>query len=466
MKRCYFSVAHFNSMKKVIHIFLFVTVLSGIRSNVSAAILGGEITYRHVSGLTYEIAVTIYSSTIPVLPPTLDSVNLGDGSIITMILDSFIDFPHNVRASYFVETHTYVGAGTYTLWLSLPARSGDIINIPNSAFVPFAIASELKIPAITCPNSSVKFGDKPVFFGQKNKPARNNLTILNPDHDSLTYAVVQPFGLAGQYFFPSQFTLDQVSGELTTVGLPDSIGKYDFAIKVTEWRNGWQVGYVIRDYVLQILPDTDNAYYFTPLGMQQDTGGNYFLTVNPGDSISFNVEYTDTTGMPSLNAFSEAFHVGEPAYVSITSGSPISKVGSLTWVPHSMHARNYPYLFSFRGSSSIRQTDQTVLIYVNGLMPDSCYDQSWIGYDELLFPEDFISVYPNPATNDLSIVIPPTMKGATLFVFDSFGKLVTARKSFLSEEQFHTNNYPEGIYFVKIQLGGKSQSAKFCISHH
>src|SRR5438105_15009095 len=51
----------------------------------------GEITYRHVSGnncLTYEITITTYTKTSscpPACRPSLDSVHMGDGSIVQFL---------------------------------------------------------------------------------------------------------------------------------------------------------------------------------------------------------------------------------------------------------------------------------------------------------------------------------------------------------------------------------------------
>src|SRR5438105_10445310 len=78
--------------KASIFFFFFITYsLFFIHYSFATHNRAGEITYRHVSGndcLTYEITITTYTKTSscpPACRPTLDSVHLGDGSIVQFI---------------------------------------------------------------------------------------------------------------------------------------------------------------------------------------------------------------------------------------------------------------------------------------------------------------------------------------------------------------------------------------------
>ena len=88
-------------------LFLFTT-----KFTFASHSLGGEITYTHVQGMTYQIDITYYTH-IPephsgnVDRPTLDSVHLGDGTIAVFSRDYYVDFPNDIRVNYYSKLHTY-----------------------------------------------------------------------------------------------------------------------------------------------------------------------------------------------------------------------------------------------------------------------------------------------------------------------------------------------------------------------
>src|SRR6187401_440454 len=120
-------------MKKLLFtLFLFAIFKTGFASHNRA----GEITYRHLTGNTYEITITTYTKLSSASPdngsvdrPTLDSVHVGEGAIIVFHRDSYVDnVIADIRTNYYTESHTYSGSGVDTIWFVDPNRNGNVIN--------------------------------------------------------------------------------------------------------------------------------------------------------------------------------------------------------------------------------------------------------------------------------------------------------------------------------------------------
>jgi hypothetical protein len=456
-----------------IFIYLFSGFLLLFLQNKSMAnhIYGAEITYDHISGLSYRISITTYVSynimNGDIDWPQLDSVHVSNNVVLSFERDSFTDIENNIRMNYYSREFTYPAPGNYSIYLITPNRHGNIANIPNSFFTPFCVRSDLTINPI-CPNSSVKFADKPIFYSQKNKIYLHQPAVINPDHDSLLFELDTCLGEYGTpipgYSFPPGFTIDSISGEISSGGLPDSICMYSLAVKISEWKNGIMCGSVVRDYTITIHPDTLTAYGFISPALQLDTGGNYFQTLNPGDNLSLQIQYGDSSTFPELNVYGEAFSVGNPAAVSINSGTSNTASAQLSWIPDATHSRPYPYIFTFRGSNDIQQTDLTVLVYVNGPKPDSCYTASTIGIDELSDENEFV-LFPDPVRstfrisyNDLGNYSGPI---TTIEIYNSFGKYYYSSAVDCTSCLVNCASFPPGIYFVKATAGNKIVYKKF-----
>ena len=457
-------------MKTLLNIFLacgFFILL--VEKASGGRPIGGEITYKHISGFTYRIDITLYMTysiiSGDVDHPLLDSVHLGDGSIITFYRDSFADLPNDIRVSYYSEEHTFL-PGQYELYVVHPNRKGNIANIPNSFYTLFSVKSELNVSE-SCPNNSVTFADLPIFYARHDRTYIHNIAVLNSDHDSLSFELVTCLAENGQplpgYSFPPGFSIDPVSGEISSGGLPDSICIYDLAVKITEWRNGTVVGYVMRDYTVDTKSSNGNPSFFNPLPVQQDTSGNYFISVNPADTIALNIHYTDNSNIPSLAAYSEAMSVGNPASVSISSGGTDTATATLTWIPDASHARAHPYIFTFRETHDLFQSDLTLLCYVNGIAPDSCYSNPHIGIEEIPMV-NHLATYPNPATKQFVVCSPPKdgFAGANLHstiksieIFDALGKSVLLSAVHCESCIVNCESFSPGIYFVKAFAGEK-----------
>ena len=261
-------------LKNIIFSLLFLL------ANVSAFAThnrAGEITYRHVSGYTYEITVT----TITYSPSPADRneliVNWGDGTssevqrvngpagyntagIYCAHLGEMLSGYTDVKVNKYTSTHTYAGNSSFIISVEDPNRNHGVANIPNSVNVPFYIETLLVISPFLGANNSPQLLLLPV-----DKACVGTTFITNPgaydaDGDSLSYKLISCLGANGKnipgYILPdatNYFVIDERTGDIVWEK-PLMQGEYNVAIKISEWRQGVLIGYIIRDFQILVLP--------------------------------------------------------------------------------------------------------------------------------------------------------------------------------------------------------------------
>ena len=104
-----------------------------------------EITFRHLSGLTYEITLISYTFTPSPANAYRDylTINWGDGTTKEIPRIQITYLPDEITYNKYVDTHDFPGPSTYTISCEDPNRNGGILNIPNSINTPLYIFSEL-----------------------------------------------------------------------------------------------------------------------------------------------------------------------------------------------------------------------------------------------------------------------------------------------------------------------------------
>ena len=237
---------------------------------------GGEITYLHLGGLTYQFTITTCTD--------LGSLTNTDREELTIDFDLGTMFAErdtfqrdtqtpmllNHQKNTYVGTHTFTSAGTHRITVEDPNRNAGILNVypgGNSDDVVFAIETLLIISPTQGAmggNNSVQFSECPCpEIACVNKPYCYNPMAVDPDGDSLSYELVAPLGagatpliIPALYIYPDQigggnFSVDALSGTVCWNN-PQMQGEYNFALKILEWRNGILVGFVVRDVQLTV----------------------------------------------------------------------------------------------------------------------------------------------------------------------------------------------------------------------
>ena len=94
---------------------------------------GGEITYLHIGGNTYQFTITTCTkSSAPADRPEL-FIDWGDGTTQdTVPRTQIINSPgFDAQKNLYIINHTFAGSGTFTITVEDPNRNGGIVNIGN-----------------------------------------------------------------------------------------------------------------------------------------------------------------------------------------------------------------------------------------------------------------------------------------------------------------------------------------------
>lgn len=308
----------------------------------------GEITYTHVSGLTYEFTITTYTnSNTAAISRNFLQINWGDGSAdsIPRISDDPIPGVAQQQTNIYVGQHTYAGPGEFTIWMEDKNRNADVSNIPLSVNQAFYIETELIIIPGFQGNNSVQLLNPPLDRACTGELFIHNPAAYDPDGDSLVYTIAASRGNGGLdiagYTFPNPIlTVDRFTGDMVW-NAPNSVGEYNVAMLIEEYRNGTKIGSVLRDLQIDVS-ECDN----TPPVIDDipDT------CVIAGTFLTIDVTATDLEGgTVSLEAFGAPFTVANPASFPTVSGTGTT-TGTFEWSVLCNHVQLNPHLAVFKAS--------------------------------------------------------------------------------------------------------------------
>ncbi len=427
-----------NILIKNLLIFLFLIPVSILASHNR----GGEITYLHLGGNTYEFTITTCTDVGPQAQADRNElyIDYGDGVIDTLVRTQTDPQILSHQVNTYKGIHTYSSAGTYTITMTDPNRNANILNIKggNSDTEIFALKSELVIsPFAGNNNNSVQFDECPCpAIACVGKIYCYNPQAVDPDNDSLSYELVAPLttdnngivvsmGIPTTYQFPQDVgggsvSIDPLSGTFCW-DAPTMIGEYNFTIRINEWRNGIYVGYVIRDVQLTVMGNCNN----TPPTISSPPE----ICVVAGENINFNVTTNDVDGNNvSLSASGNPFTVGSNAatFPNVTGfGTATSNFNWNTTCNH-IKPGNYQVLFAVQD---------------NGNPVFSNYSQTIIK----IIPPKVIGVSANPFGNGVNV----TWNQSTCPNTEGYHIYRTTNPNFTMPDCCDNPN-PIGVGFTKI----------------
>lgn len=344
-------------MKQLFAAFLFFTAIVSAQATHNRA---GEITYRHVGGLTYEITIKTYTKdSAPADRPWLP-IFWGDGTpqdSIQRAVETIL--PNDAKENIYIKQHTYPGPGEYKLCVVDPNRNLGVLNVSNSVLQLFSINTVLRISGVQAPNNSVFFTNRPLQDACLNEPWVFNPGAVDVDpNDNLVFTLVESEGAdcapfeEGVYRFPNeinqpgspfpnpdnQISIDPETGTITWDS-PQRQGEYNIAFRVDEFRNGVFMGSVLRDMQITVLTCNNES---PELGAVPDT------CVQAGTSITFDVTATDPDGdNVAISGFGLPFEVEESPAILSQQNTATPTTAVFAWNTRCSHVRLAPYQLNF-----------------------------------------------------------------------------------------------------------------------
>jgi gliding motility-associated-like protein len=351
--------------------FLLLTVAAMATHNRA-----GEITYRHISNLTYEFTMVTYTYSLsPADRPTL-TMDWGDGTSSVVNRIQKVSLPNQVNMNLYKATHTFAGQGSFVVSMEDPNRNGGVVNIPNSINVPFYIETVLVINPFIGSNNSPVLLNPPIDNGCVGSPFLHNPSAYDPDGDSISYELIHCKGEDGNdikgYTYPAasqSFSIDPVTGTLSWIN-PIYQGEYNVAILIKEWRNGVMIGSLIRDMQITIAACNNH-----PPVIQQPNDtcvlvrDTLYELIKATDQDNDRITLTGTGGPLVVPNNKATFP--QPKYGIGSVSSPFQ------WIPICEHVQKQPYQMVYKAkdnSSPVNLVDiKSHFIKVIAPGPDNPY---------------------------------------------------------------------------------------------
>lgn len=385
-------------------------------------IAGGEITYRWLTGNTYQIKLTLYRDCSNPMAADFDNsiivavYNKANNALVdTMVMNlGFNDSLTLSGAGCVAPPQVCMQYGNYLATVSLPAnaagyyvvwerccRNNTILNLINPQNDGMVFYAELPDPSLH--SSSPLFNSAPLPYICVNQFFKFGFQASDADGDSLVYSLItpsdgghtsqsdpNPFSAGGIAPYPAPYTnaswtpgysLSNICGSPTPLTInsktgeievtPNLQGIYALAVEVREYRNGVFIGLIRREIEFTVIVCSGNI---APQITQLATSVNS-INVYATDTINFELKIDDPNGdsiylIHSGDIFqnSPAVVIDPPYAVTSDTSGLASIVTYFTWNTGCQHASANPYHVRYEASdngcplalTNIRKYDITV----------------------------------------------------------------------------------------------------------
>ncbi len=333
----------------------------------------GEIVFRQISQLEVEATVITYALNNSADQPFIE-LDWGDGTVQDIArtngnivggvgLGEFIPNAGNTKKNiYGPVRHIYSGAlPFFVISIAEPYREPFVCNVDfgSSGDELFYIEDTIRIfdPSFVGLNTSPILLNPPIDYAKVGEVFEHNPAAFDVDGDSLVYQLIPSLQGSGfpvnNYRFPEEtnpqpdiLTIDPLTGDIVW-DAPPEICTYNIAILITEYRNGIELGTIMRD--MQIVVE-DNLNSPPELADVKDTciiaGSPLELELIAGDIDSNQTVFLQGFGGPL-----DVPSIPAPAATLTTTGTnPVN--GLFEWGTNCDHIRRQPYQVTFKASDN------------------------------------------------------------------------------------------------------------------
>ena len=353
------------SISLIIHIFLLLGLISFTKPAQASHIGGGDFNYQCIGPNTYMVTLNLYrdcdgigmgilqyqtinftstcGQTLAVHFP-LQNVPLGT-EISQLCSSSIVNSTCNGGNLPGMQQYTYSGivvldppCNDWTMSWTSCCRNADIQNIVNPASSSLWVPATLNSASDSCNNSPV-FNAQPIPYVCQNQPVNYNFGVSEPDGDSLVYSLVSPIassnngvhtnitwntGYSSTQPIPGCI-LNPNTGQLTFT--PTQLDNFVVAVQVCEYEPGTGVlkGCITRDIQFVVISCSNQQPVLSGISNFSGTGtlvDSTTIAVCVGDSISFDIQYSDPNMGDTVSLTSNLTSVLPGANVTYTNGNP------------------------------------------------------------------------------------------------------------------------------------------------
>ena len=456
-------------------IFPFLFFLFVSEAAQSSHLMGGQITARQISGLTYEVTMTLYRDTYGIPIGTTGVIRYENADILTPWTASHTvpnvgaPFINATEEYVYIDSVTFPRNGTFTVSYSSCCRNAAILNGPNGGSS-FYLHTTFEVNSAN-PNSTPVFLNKPITVA-----GINNLWTYNPlpydaDGDSLAWHLAIPLdgpNLPCPYVPPfadssQPFTLDSLTGQITWI--PNTLGNFVASFLVEEYRGGIKIGEIRRDMQIIVITMSGARIGIMSGTWPLNTDGHFEFALTSTNAFTLPVAAFDMDlSVVDLEVSGEPFlFPTNPAQWTLLSNGAGSATVQIDWTPGMAQQRDKPYLITNRSSetngSDVLCRDITVLLRVNAPTAIPQEPKLPVG-----------AIYPTLVKGELNVPVSWSEAARLeITVLNSMGQ-----QAMITETMKPAGNHvirlehldlSPGMYFLKISDGKRESVQQFVVTN-
>ena len=402
--------------KKSLPAFLLLFLLLPFASKASH-IYGGDFSYAWISGNTYKLTLSLYGDCTGMSFPqfqvsvpqiriynyqvsttnAVQSVNLSinapaTGVEVTPVCNAYQNATSCTNASStipgvkrFIYTANVTLSGISTDWRfrfegqmgGQGGQAGRSNTIGNIQFVNNAslMTLEASLNNATGHNSSPQFTTIPTPFYCNNITQQYNQGAVDPDNDSLGYALAPALDPNGAVNYvpgytatnplstSAPMTLNPVTGQISFT--PNAVQRSVVVNKVYEYRNGAAVGFAMREMTFVILATCSSAPPTGPIdtAANNTTGGGalssteFISCYGAATQIHFQVKPTDPDG-DTVNVTVNGLPAGATAVIS--NNNTTAPTIDVNWNTTNLAPGAYSFFVTYKDFGCPLSNQQTI----------------------------------------------------------------------------------------------------------
>ncbi|MBR9831633.1 T9SS type A sorting domain-containing protein [Acidiluteibacter ferrifornacis] len=431
-------------MKKIVLciLFPFLPLLQVKASDF----VGAEISYKHISGNTYEIRVTSFIEYIsnPIIRPNLTVNYRNNCTMGSLQLQYDTNYASNIACSL-IDPHVIIEYKTQFTFAGLNCNGVELtldapccMPVYNNLQSPSPIEEvKAEILYFSRQNTSAEFNTSVIKFAQKNSTTDIDLSASDINGDSLVYTLADASGTyASGYTFNDPFgpngtsILNPSTGVLTVT--PTAIGTYLINVLVSEYKNGNLAGTSQREWAIDVIDNVATNHNPSLSGINNTT--NYSISACIGDTVSFFASITD-------------LDTNQNVLVKLLTTLPFSK---LTTVGRTI---NFKWILNSSITPGvyhpkIQLNDQNcgVTTSIFNITVNPCISTT---VDEPI-PSVSFTFYPNPSSGNILLNLNPKSINTIISLRSITGSLIKEIQITNDQQELDLSDLENGIYFISI----------------